>query len=172
MGHMTRVQAEESTRHLDFGDADELAVFCQRCTEYFQLVEGRPGGPATAAKILGPLPKQVTSGTKHVLGFSRQGELFGMAELLEGFPKPTDWYVGLLLFAPEARRNGTGTRIWSDLRQMMLSRGAQTVRLIVQQQNPLARRFWERQGFVVEGETTTQVGELTSAVWNMIISVR
>jgi ribosomal protein S18 acetylase RimI-like enzyme len=163
---------EESTCHLDPCDAEQLAIFCQRCTEYFQLVEGRPGGPATAAEILGPLPEKVTSGTKHVLGFKRRGEIFGVAELVEGFPKPTDWYVGLLLLVPEERHSGTGTRIWNDLRQMMLSRGAGSVRLIVQQQNPLARRFWERQGFALEGETTTQVGTLASPVWKMILAVR
>jgi ribosomal protein S18 acetylase RimI-like enzyme len=47
----------------------------------------------------------------------------------------------------------------------MTQEGATTVRLIVQQQNPRARRFWERQGFTVEREMMATAGKLESPVW-------
>lgn len=47
----------------------------------------------------------------------------------------------------------------------MTEEGATTVRLIVQKQNPRARRFWERQGFAVEREMVAKAGKLESPVW-------
>ncbi|MCP9841326.1 GNAT family N-acetyltransferase [Synechococcus sp. J7-Johnson] len=63
------------------------------------------------------------------------------------------------------RGAGAGTSIWENLRQQMTEEGATTVRLIVQKQNPRARRFWERQGFAVEREMVAKAGKLESPVW-------
>lgn len=64
-----------TTITLDARDRARLAEFCVRCATFFELVEGTPGGPETAAEILGPLPAPVAQGTKHVFGFERGGDL-------------------------------------------------------------------------------------------------
>lgn len=149
------------------GDEPRVAEFCRRCTDFFELVEGQPGGPATAAEILGPLPERVASGTKRVFGIERAGDLIGVAELLEGLPGPNDWYIGLLALLPELRRGGLGTDVWLGLRDWIEGREAAVVRLVVQKQNPPARTFWEKQGFTIEEETLVKVGRLESPAWTM-----
>ena len=151
------------------GDQSRLAELCRRCTDFFELVFGQPGGPETAAEILGPLPERARSGAKRVFGIARAGDLVGLAELLEGFPGPRDWYVGVLVLLPELRRVGFGSEIWTGLRDWMMGRQAAVVRLLVQKQNPSARTFWARQGFTVEEEIVGVAGHLESPAWRMAL---
>lgn len=148
-------------------DPSRLAELCRRCTDFFELVEGQPGGAETAAELLGPLPERVAAGTRRVFGIERGGDLIGVAELLDGYPGRSDWYLGLLVLVPELRRSGIGTDVWVGLREWMRRRKAAVVRLIVQKQNPEARTFWQRQGFTVEEELIGTAGKLTSPVWKM-----
>jgi ribosomal protein S18 acetylase RimI-like enzyme len=154
-----------SYRPLTPADRRRLQTLCIACSDFFQCIEGQPGGRETAAELLGPLTPDVSSGEKSLVGVEIGRELVGVVELLAGFPGPQEWYVGLLLLHPERRGAGAGTAIWDHLRQRMTREGATTVRLIVQQQNPRARRFWERQGFAVEREMVATAGKLESPVW-------
>ena len=160
------------TKPLTPADRGRLEALCHACTEFFELAMGQPGGIETAAEILGPLPAKVTSGCKSIFGLERAGELIGVVELLAGFPSPSEWYVGLLLVRPESRSAGTGTLVWDDLRKKIAMEGGTAVRLIVQKQNPGARRFWERQGFAVEQEIVAKVGKLESQAWQLHLSLR
>jgi ribosomal protein S18 acetylase RimI-like enzyme len=154
-----------SFRPLTLADHEHLETLCFACTEFFHCIEGQPGGRETAAELLGPLAPDVSSGEKSLVGVEIGGELVGVVELLAGFPRLNEWYVGLLLLHPDVRGAGAGTAIWEHLRQRMTQEGTTTVRLIVQQQNTRARRFWERQGFAVERELVAKAGKLGSPVW-------
>ena len=158
------------SKPLTAADRGRLETLCRECTDFFELVEGQRGGSETAAEILGPLPSNVTSGAKWILGLERGDELIGVVELLAGFPLPNEWYVGLLLLRPDARCAGAGTIVWENLRKGMKTEGAVAARLLVQRQNPGARRFWERQGFAVEKEIVAKVGKLESQAWQLRLS--
>lgn len=154
---------------LQAADCGRLEEFCGRCTDFFELVHGHSRGVVVAAAILGPLPKEVASGTKTVLGIEQNGELVGVAELLSGFPAPNEWYVGLLVLQPDSRGSGLGTAVWRGMRAWMEEQGARVVRLVVQQQNVSARMFWEKQGFVVEEQIVGTFGALVSPAWRFSI---
>lgn len=154
-----------SLRPLTQADRQRLENLCLACSDFFQCIEGQPGGMETAAELLGPLAPNLSAGDKSILGLEIGRDLAGVVELLAGFPRSHEWYVGLLLLHPDVRGAGAGTSIWEILRQRMTQEGAVTVRLIVQKQNPRARRFWERQGFAVERELVAKAGKLESPVW-------
>jgi ribosomal protein S18 acetylase RimI-like enzyme len=146
-------------------DLPWLKDLCLACTDFYELVEGTPATEVTAAEILGPLEPQYRHGTKHVWGVEAEGRLVAVVELLEGHPTTHDWYIGLLLVAPDQRRKGLGTRLCATALEWMTARSAATVRLVVHQQNLTARRFWERQGFAVEREVVKRSGRLEGPVW-------
>jgi ribosomal protein S18 acetylase RimI-like enzyme len=156
-----------TTAALDAASADRLADFCRRATDFFELVGGVPGGPETAADILGPLPAHITPGTIRRFGLERDGDLIGVLELLEGYPTPEVWYIGLLVLVPEERRSGLGSRVWAGVRDWIRARGGALVRLIVQQQNAGARTFWEGCGFSVEKELVGKAYGLESPCWRL-----
>ena len=143
-------------------DLPQLTRLCSACTAFFELVEGQPASEATAAEILGDWGPEVARGTKHVFGFMKRNELIGVAELLQGYPSPGEWFIGLLLLHPSYRGAGLGTELCNALMTWIGGEGGTAVRLLVQHQNHKARAFWERQQFSVERETTAHVGHLES----------
>jgi ribosomal protein S18 acetylase RimI-like enzyme len=152
-------------------DLSRLTELCLDCTAFYELVEGQPATDATAAEILGPLEPKYARGIKHVWGVEARGKLTAVAELLQGYPSTHEWYIGLLLVAPEQRRKGLGTEFCIMMLTWMAARGAKTVRLVVHQQNAVARRFWERQGFAIERELVKQSGRLEGPVWIFVRSL-
>jgi ribosomal protein S18 acetylase RimI-like enzyme len=150
-------------------DQPRLAELCRECTDFFELVERQPGGAATAAEILDPLPTHIATGTKRVIGVERGRRLVGVVEVLEGFPGPNEWQIGLLLMSPHVRGAGLGTETWLGVRSWVSQQGGKLVRLVVQKQNPAARGFWEKHGFSVQRETVLTVGQLSSSVWVMLL---
>ena len=171
MDHMSSVPvlSRECAVELRASDHQRLENLCRQCTDFFELVEGQPGGAMTADEILGPLPEHVTSGRKRVFGIERGEDLVGVAEILEGFPGPSEWQIGLLMVLPHLRGTGLGTNLWLAIRDWICRQGGTLVRLIVQKQNPGARRFWEKNGFSVEKEAIVKVGKLSSTVWVMLL---
>ena len=160
--------ADAEVVRLESTDMPRLSRLCMDCTDFFQLVEGQPGGEVTAAGILGSLAPDHARGTSHVFGFQRNDELIGFAELLEGYPSAREWCIGLLLLHPADRGRGLGARLCTDILEWIRVQGGIAVRLVVQHQNPLARAFWERQGFSVEQEAVLRAGRLSSPVWILL----
>jgi ribosomal protein S18 acetylase RimI-like enzyme len=155
---------------LGVSDRARLSALCAACTDFFELIEGQPGGDATAAELLGPLEPPHADKPRHVWGLEEDEQLIGVIELLQGHPLPEDWYIGLLLLDPAHRRRGLGAKVGTATVNWIRSHGGALVRLVVQKQNPDARAFWERQGFSVEREVVKQFGRRESAAW--ILSTR
>jgi GNAT superfamily N-acetyltransferase len=152
---------------LDAGDLEALTALCIDCSDFFQAVEGRPGSRAVAEEILSLLPPGKKRRHKHLLGIVRDGALVGVADIGEDYPDTADWYVALFLLVPGSRRSGLGGQAWTGIERWIRRRGGMRIRLVVQQQNPGARRFWEAHGFVVEGETAQGLGNLQHRVWRL-----
>ena len=150
------------------GNADRelLSRLCIRCSGFFELIEGRPANDATADEILGPLSSEYARRTKHVWGVEENGELIAVAELLQGHPSIHDWYIGLLLIAPEHRGKRLGRRFCAAILDWIAGQNGVMVRLVVQHQNPRARAFWEREGFAIENEVLQQSGRLHGAAFD------
>ena len=68
------------------------------------------------------------------------------------------------MVAPEARAQGLGAAIVAALRDWIVAQGGWTIRLIVQEQNPAALRFWSRQGFVEVGAAVQELEDRTNQV--------
>ena len=151
-------------------EAPALTKFCVSCSAFFEMTEGKPGSEAIATEILELLPPGKTERNKHLLGFSRDGALVAVADLGDDYPNARDWYVALLLVTPSARQAGLGSRVWAGIESWIRMRGGRDIRLIVQQQNPHARRFWEAHGFAVVDESIQRFAERENRVWSMLKS--
>lgn len=87
------------------------------------------------------------------LGLFAGGRLIGVAELSFGFPEPQDAYLGLMVFAPDARGIGLGQTLLAHVETLARARGCPSLFLAVLEENPKARAFWERHGFRPTGVT-------------------
>jgi len=120
-----------------------LQALFARDPAYFERVEGAPLRADEGAALLVERPPSVPLEHKHVVIVDDLVVL----DLLEGFPEPTIWYLGLIFVAPEARGRGLGTRVLEALATALRARGARGLRLAVAVTNPDARRLYDRLGF-------------------------
>lgn len=108
------------------------------------LLEGTPLGPDAAAYLLGELPPGVPAERKHVY----LADDVCVIDLVEGYPEPGTWYLGLLFLAPAARGQGLGTRILDGIVAHVRAHGGRAVRLAVVVENVRARQLYDRLGFL------------------------
>ena len=73
--------------------------------------------------------------------------------LFDRKPEPGELLMDGIVVAPDARGNGIGTRLLSEVETFARDHGFLQVRLDVVDTNPDARRLYERKGFV---ETKSQ----------------
>ncbi|CAN7186635.1 GNAT family N-acetyltransferase [Phenylobacterium sp. LjRoot164] len=142
----------------------ELQELLERCADFEVLVTGSPPHADAAADLLVEVPPDHALRDKLVIGIWTEAGLTAAIDLLRDFPDPHAWYLGLLLIAPEARGQELGSKIVAALRDWIVAQGGWTIRLIVQEQNPAARRFWIRQGFVEIGTSVQELEDRTNQV--------
>jgi ribosomal protein S18 acetylase RimI-like enzyme len=137
---------------LDEARRPELQAFYEDCADYFELITGQPPGANEAAELLTSLPRGKTHDDKFVIGlFDAPGHIIGVLDVIRDYPRKGEWYLGLLMFAPDWRSKRLGDRVYHRLEEWVRELGGKAIHLIVQEQNPKALRFWERMGFEVKG---------------------
>jgi GNAT superfamily N-acetyltransferase len=137
-----------TTTRLTLADAPALQRLCDRCSEYFEMEEGVPTPRGAAEHVLKNLPPRNTYADKHDLGIvAPGGELVGVLDLVRDCPAESEWWLGLLLLAPDARSAGLGSRILGEVERVIAAAGGTAIYLGVLEQNGPGERFWRRHGF-------------------------
>jgi GNAT superfamily N-acetyltransferase len=138
---------------LQEADVPALQELHERCHVFLELIRGEPPRADAAARLLVELPEGKTLEDKFLFGLypERGTPLVGVLEAIRGFPEPGEWFIGFLLLDPAHRDTGLGTRFFEAFEAWARGESARGLRLIVQEQNPGALRFWERRGFAVTG---------------------
>lgn len=88
-------------------------------------------------------------------------ELIGLLDFRLHWPEESVAYIGRLLVAEALQRQGIAAQAWSLLKPWLAaSAGVRSTRVGVEQFNVAALKFWERQGFLLTGESERmRVGE-------------
>ena len=137
---------------LDEGREAELQAFYERCRDYFELVTGQPPSPTEARALLAAVPRGKSRDDKFAIGlFDAPGHLVGILDVIRDFPRPREWYLGLLMFEPTLRGQKLGDRVYHRLEDWVRAQGGTSLHLIVEEVNPRALAFWRRMGFEVRG---------------------
>lgn len=146
-------------------DLADVTEFCRKCSAFFAVVASEPDAHKAACNLLEARPPSVEPECKHVVGILRGDQCVAIIDLLEGFPRTAEWYVGLFLLSPEERNRGLGTAIWDAMEAWMRLKGGRLIRLIVQEQNPDAARFWRSVGFNANGQVEQVLATRTNLCW-------
>lgn len=146
-------------------DVTDVTAFCRKCSAFFDLLASESDADEAARNLLEARPPGVEPERKHVVGIVRGNEYVAIVDLLEAFPGTTEWYVGLLLLSPEERNRGLGAAIWNAIELRVRLQGGSVIRLIVQEQNPVAARFWRSVGFSASGQVEQVLARRTNLCW-------
>lgn len=154
-----------TAKRLRAGHYTDVTEFCRKCSAFFDLVASGSDADEAARSLMEARPPGVEPERKHVVGILRGNECVAIVDLLEGFPRTAEWYVGLLLLSPRERNHGLGTAIWNAMEAVMRLQGARLIRLIVQVQNHDAVRFWRSVGFNANGQVEQVLASRTNLCW-------
>lgn len=119
----------------------------ERCTDFFQLVSGAPPGPGDGADELNSIAPGKTIDDTVNFGVYDGDRLVAFAGLARDFPKPSEWWLGLLVIDPAERGRGLGARIHQELVDWVAAQSGTMLWIAVQTQNVDGERFWRRIGF-------------------------
>ena len=137
-----------TVRRLSPADHAELQALYERCSDYHELEDGGPTRPTAGAETLAAGPPGTDPADKFALGvYGDDGAMVGFLDVIRGYPAEGDWWIGLLMLAPEARSGGLGGRICEEAARSVAEEGGRALHLAVLEQNPRAERFWRRHGF-------------------------
>jgi ribosomal protein S18 acetylase RimI-like enzyme len=109
----------------------------------WDLLEDAPLRADEAEHLLAELPPGVTEDRKYVYVIDD----VCVIDMVEGYPTPETWYLGLILIAPGARNLGLGARLLSIIAERARRGGGTALRLAVVSTNVAARRLYDRLGF-------------------------
>ena len=156
-----------TSQALSEAEVEELLAFMSRCSGFFELVKGHPPARDDAAQLITDRPDTLAPERKRLIGLRRDGLLAGVLELLQGYPDPQTWYLGLLLFDPDIRGAGLGSAVYAATRRWAIAHGARRIQLVVQEQNAPALAFWRARGFREIGRAVQQLKTGSNQVLRM-----
>src|SRR5207244_5510148 len=129
-------------------DAPALQRLFERCSEFWELVEGVPPAADTAVKELTFFAPGKTAGDTFTFGVFEDDRLIAFAHVTRDCPKPSEWWIALLILDPSQRGRGLGAEIHREIAEWVAAQGGAALVLAVQTQNERAEKFWLRQGYV------------------------
>jgi GNAT superfamily N-acetyltransferase len=136
--------------HLE--DVAEVQRVMEWCEDYFAETHGRVAAPTEAESLFAHRPPGASSEAKHVWGaLGGDGRLVAVADVIEGWPDPETWMLGLLLVEPGERDRGLGGAIVEELADRAVAVRVHRLRAGAFRNRPAAVRFWRAHGFAEEG---------------------
>ena len=146
-----------SIRQLSLENLGSIQVLFEKCLDYMLLVDGHPASPEGVEKDFLSTPPGKSLDDKYVFGIeTKEKELVGLLDAMRGYPDATTWWIGLLIFLPEARSQGLGGAVLRGFEDFVQTSGGQAIMLGVVEENERAYRFWERGGFKLVLQTEPQ----------------
>ena len=129
-------------------DATIVQHLCERCIDYFEIVEGRLPEKEAGLDILNDLPPEKESKDKRVFGcFNEHHFLIAVIDILADYPDKGEWIIGLLMIDPKERGKGLGKVLHEFIKDYVLMYKADKLRIGVAQENTKVYSFWKSLGY-------------------------
>lgn len=162
MGQLGRVV------ELGEGDLPALQALFERCSAFFQLVQGAPPRRDEAARWLAEAVPGKAPSDRLTFGLRDDEErLVGAVDVVRDYPAAQDFWLGTMVIEPSIRGVGLGAWFHAQVLAWIRAQGARGVQLCVQKQNPGAIRFWAREGYEEIGSARVRAGERENEVVTM-----
>lgn len=136
-------------RLLSGDDELDVQALCERCSDFSELIEGRPPEKDAGHSILFDLPPNKELKDKYVYGvYSENGDLVAVIDMVKDYKVTGEWIIGLMMIDPNERGNGLGRRLHELLKAWVLSEQGSKLRIGVVEENRRAYKFWREMGYV------------------------
>lgn len=138
-------------RKLTSADTDEVFALCEENPLYYEY---RPPFVTKSGieEDMRALPPGKSECDKYYVGFSDDSGLIAVADVIAAYPNEQTAFIGFFMTAARVQNKGVGSAIVNELCEFFKDAGFNAVRLGYVKDNPQARAFWLKNGFVPTGE--------------------
>lgn len=140
-----------AVRRLTSADADKVFTLCKNNALYYKyhppFVE-----KDDIEEDMRTLPPGKNACDKYYVGFFDESGLIAVADVIAGYPNEQTAFIGFFMTAAHIHNKGVGSAIVNELCEFFKDVGFNSVRLGYVKDNPQARGFWLKNGFVPTGE--------------------
>ncbi|MBE7720685.1 MAG: GNAT family N-acetyltransferase [Lacrimispora celerecrescens] len=165
-------QQEYNIRLLSGDDETDLQDLCQRCSDYFELIEGRPPEKDAANSILFDLPPGKEPKDKYVFGiYKEKGALIGVIDIVKDYKVPGEWIIGLLMIDQKERAKRLGRTLHDLIKTWVSQEHGAALRIGVVEENKGAYKFWEKMGYAELDRVKKNYGNKDQTVIIMHLSL-
>ena len=128
-------------------DVTNLQQVLEGAPQYSLLVNGHLPLESDAVEMFKQLPPGKSFDDKIVGGFWLKNQIIGCVDICKGYPENSIAFIGLLLFKEEYQRCGYGRKALAIIRSMASSWNCCSIRIAVIENNVIAIKFWNSEGF-------------------------
>jgi len=152
-------------KELSLIDIDSLQKLCERCADYFEIVEGRYPTENAGYEILTELPPNMEMKDKFVLGvYDNHSSLISVVDIVKGYKVEREWALGLMMIDPLVRGKGLGNKLHNLLLEWVAEYKAESIRIGVVEENKNALFFWKKLGYKEIDRVTMTLGNKENTV--------
>ncbi len=165
IGNKIEGRLEYNIRLLSGDDELDVQALCERCSDFSELIEGRPPEKDAGHGILFDLPPNKTMKDKFVFGvYKETGDLAAVIDLVKDYIAPGEWIIGLLMIDPGERGKGLGKDLHAFIKAWVLERHGNVLRIGVVEANRRGYKFWCEMGYTETDRVSTTYGNKTHTV--------
>lgn len=149
------LSSEFETKKITEAEIGDVFRLCRENRKYYRFMKEKPT-LRSLTEVITEVPEGTAPEQKHFVGFydREDGSLTAALDLITGYPKKDDAYIGWFLVDAEKQNRGIGSQIFADVRAAMKSQGYDSLSVSLAKENEEAVRFWEKQGFRFTGKET------------------
>ncbi len=171
LGNKIIKQHEYNIRLLSGDDEIDVQDLCERCSDFFELTEGRPPEKDAGKSILSDLPPGKTMKDKFVFGVYKKNVLIAVIDMVKDYKAAGEWMIGLLMLDPRERGNSLGRKLHDSIKDWVLEEHGRALRIGVLEDNHIGYQFWCKMGYIEVDRVKKTYGtkEHTVKVMNLFL---
>ncbi|WP_202708876.1 GNAT family N-acetyltransferase [Sporosalibacterium faouarense] len=132
-------------RRITIEDKDKVMNLFRECKDFFVLTEGVI--PYDSDSFFYDLPPGKNLEEKYLYGVFDKNSLVAVIDMVSNYPEKGEWIIGLFLIHTKIRGIGLGREIHNLIKNFIISKGAEKLRIGVLEQNTNALKFWNKIGY-------------------------
>lgn len=165
-------QYEYNIRLLTGGNESDVQALCERCSDFSELIEGRPPEKDAGRSILFDLPPDKEIKDKYVFGVYKENDvLIAVIDMIKDYKEIGEWIIGLLMIDPSERGNSLGRKLHNFIKTWVSEEHGKSLRIGVVEENYRGYKFWCEMGYTELNRVKMTYGnkEHTVIVMNLFL---
>lgn len=138
-------------RRITEADISDVYNLCRSNRRYYHSIGQKPSRQRLT-EVISELPESAEDSQKFFVGFYQDEELYGVLDLITGYPEKDDAFIGWFMVDASHQRQGIGSQIFADVRAAMKAQGFDRLTLQCPAAGEEALTFWKNQGFTAGEE--------------------